>query len=428
MLTSPEQLQGVKLQNALDLLKKQGRLINCFVDEAHCVDLWSGSFRSAYSKLGFLKNKIGIPVTALSGSATDQTVSAIQKSLSMSENTLITRMSFSRENLSISILKKSTKPYYQIANLVKNDYPDSCGIVYCNKRITTKELAHELRCQGISATFIHGGLNDTERRSSEKKWKEEIVKVACCTKTFGMGIDKRNVRFVFHVDMPESYEDYYQEIGRAGRDQEPAVAMSLLSPGDRNFHLQNISRISDKDEREFKLKNLYHISKMFLQTSICRHSLIMKHFGETIPPCEERCDICCGIQKNTELDCIKEARVVMKCMTDMKRISSKVTMNLLLLTLMGSNAQEVKIKGFDAVEHHGAAKKFYVGTCKKKDRKLFLHKIVLELIFQQFISETFKEKEVRGRKIQETNCQECIVYLELGNLAEFYLLKKLIVP
>ena len=148
-----------------------------------------------------------------------------------------------------------------------------------------------------------------------------------------MGIDKRNVRFVFHVDMPESYEDYYREIGRAGRDQEPTVAMSLFSPGDLNFHLENISRISDKDEREFKHKNLYHISKMFLQTGICRHSLIMKHFGEAIPSCEERSDICCGIQKNTELDCIKEARVVMKCMTDMKRISSKVIMiNSLLLT------------------------------------------------------------------------------------------------
>ena len=291
-----------------------------------------------------------------------------------------------------------------------NDYLDLCGIVYCNKRITTKELAHELKYQGISATFIHGGLNETERRSNEKKWKEGIVKVACCTKTFGMGIDKRNVRFVFHVDMPESYEDYYQEIGRVGRDNEPAVAMSLLSPGDRNFHLQNISRISDKYEREFNLKSLYHISKMFLQTSICRHSFIMKHFGETIPSCDDRCDTCCRIKKkeNRELDCIKEARVVMKCMTDMKWcISSKVTMNLLLLTLMGSNAKEVKIKGFDAVEHHGAAKKFDVS--KKKDRKLFLHKIVLELTFQEFILDTFKEKEVRGRKIQEANCQERIV-------------------
>ena len=85
-------------------------------------------------------------------------------------------MPFSRENLSISFLKKSTKPYHQIANLIKNDYPDSCGIVYCNKRITTKELAQELKCQGISATFIHGGLNDTERRSCEKKRKEGVVK------------------------------------------------------------------------------------------------------------------------------------------------------------------------------------------------------------------------------------------------------------
>ena len=101
LFTSPEQLQSVKLQNALDLLKKQERLVNCFVDEAYCVNLWSRSFRSACSKLGFLKNKIGILVTALSGSATDQTVSAIQKSLSMSDNTLITQMSFSRENLSI---------------------------------------------------------------------------------------------------------------------------------------------------------------------------------------------------------------------------------------------------------------------------------------------------------------------------------------
>ena len=142
----------------------------------------------------------------------------------------------------------------------------------------------------------------------------------------------------------------------------------------QNFHLQNISRISDKDEREFKPKNLYHISKMFLQTSICRHSLIMKHFGETIPSCEERCDICCGIQKNTELDCIKEARVVMKCMTDMKHISSKVTMNFLLLTLMGSNAQEVKVKGFDAVDHQGAAKSLMLVHIKRRIENCFFTK------------------------------------------------------
>ena len=132
---------------------------------------------------------------------------------------------------------------------------------------STVDLAHTLRTRGISVTFIHGGLDDTERRRNEQLWKSGQVLVTCCTKSFSMGIDKSDVRFVHHIDLPESVEDYYQEIGRAGSDREPASCLALFSLDDRSFHLQSCLLISDehKDENQHKLKNVNEISKLFMQ-------------------------------------------------------------------------------------------------------------------------------------------------------------------
>ena len=204
LFTSPEKLQGVQLKKCLETLKLHKRVINTFVDEAHCIDLWGGSFRSACNEMGFLKTDVGVPITALSGSASDRTVDAIKTSLKMI-NPVITKIFFSWNNLTITALKKSPKPIAQITCLIKTNFPESCGIVYCNKRETTKDVAHTLRSEGITSTFIHGGLDESERRKNENLWKDGIVSVACCTKSFGMGINKTNVRFVYLVDMPESF-------------------------------------------------------------------------------------------------------------------------------------------------------------------------------------------------------------------------------
>ena len=170
-------LQG-KLENHCISIN---RLKNIFIDEAHCVSLRAGSFRSSYSKLGFLKTNFDVPVTALSGSATDHTVSIIKESLQMNTDPKVVKMSLKGTNLTVNFTWKTLKPVAQIAALVKQNLPDSCGIIYCSRRNTTKDVAHALKSQGISAVFIHGAQDDTEKCQNENKWKDGTANVACCT-------------------------------------------------------------------------------------------------------------------------------------------------------------------------------------------------------------------------------------------------------
>ena len=159
-----------------------------------------------------------------------------------------------------------------------------------------------------------------------------------------MGIDKSNVRFVYHIDMPESIEDYYQEIGRTGRDGKPAVALAFYSIEERNFHLRNISSIQDTDERYFEMDNLNEIAKLFLHSTVCCHKLILEYCGEDADPFEERCDICCGTKRLDTCNYLNEANMIMQCFTSLQSISMKITFHLLLLTVLGSGSQD-KLKG-----------------------------------------------------------------------------------
>ena len=421
LFTSPEKLQLPKIRRCLENLKRQNRLINSFIDEAHCVELWGGSFRQNYSELGFLKTEFGIPVTALSGSATDRTVSFIKKTLHM-EEPLVTKKSFARNNVTISIVKQSTKPVTQIVNLIKTNFPDTCGIVYCNKRGTTKDIAHALKCEGITCTFIHGGLDDTEKCQNEQKWNDGLASVACCTKSFAMGIDKSNVRFVYHIDMPESFEDYYQEVGRAGRDGQPAVALSLSSIDDRNFHLQKISCVTSHEERQFKLENLYKITNYFTQTTQCRHKLVLEHFGEDNMSCEDNCDVCCGQVRRNNDDHLTQAKEIMKCFTSVQKIHNKVTFSLFILIIMGSNSQEIRLKGLNHADNFGVGKTLDCPV--KRERKLFIQKLVLQMISKGFLHEVFrmKQQQAEGQSFKGN------FYLELGNLGEFYKLDSFSLP
>lgn len=420
LFTSPEWLQGAKLKQCINTLKSQGRLKNVFVDEAHCVDLWAGSFRAAYSQLGFLKHQLAIPITALSGSASRHTVKVITESVNLDKPT-ITKMSFYRSNLSICVIKKAIKPIAQMVNIVTGKFKESCGIIYCNKRATTKDAAHALKSAGINAVFIHGDLDDTERRQSESKWRQGIAKIACCTKTFGMGINKADVRFILHIDMPATLEDYYQEIGRAGRDGEPAESIALFSFESRNFHLQNIAAINKADERKYKVDNLNTITSFLGQSRSCRHKLILSHFDETSQACEKNCDVCASKQTSPETNLFDHAKEILKCFTSMRAIHSKITMTLLLLVLMGSASKDLQLKGLHKAENFGIGKKLEWPV--KKERKAVIQKLVFKLIFDGFLAEVFKPKQAKGYQKMKKDL-DYAVYIEHGNIENFYKLEK----
>ena len=424
LFTSPEWLQSPQIKNMLNSLKAQERFKLIVIDEAHCVDLWGGFFRASYSNLAFLK-EFQVPILALSGSATDHTVSVIHQSLKM-DCPIVSRMSFLRTNLDISVIKKSCKPVKQIVDLIALRNPEQCGMVYCNKRKTTVDLAHTLRTRGISATFIHGGLDDTERGRNEQPWKSGQVLVACCTKSFSMGTDKSDVRFVHHIDLPESVEDCYQEIGRAGRDREPAFCSALFSLDDRSFHLQSILLTSDehKDEKQHKLKNVNEISKLFMQQNTCRHASIMEYFSETVASCEDECDVCINSRAAVPSDCYSDASVVMECFTDIRKLCNKVTPQLLQLTLLGSKAQDIKLKGLDRVKHFGKANADYKGN--KRDTKCYVQNLIFILIYRGYLEEVIKQKANPISNANRTQISE--IFLEHGNLTAFGNLEQLMLP
>ena len=266
VFTSPEKINRQIMGNLLAKLSEQQRIGFIAVDEAHCIDVWGGSFREDYSKLKFLK-KFKTPVLALSGSATERTVKVIQENLDLSEP-LIQRTTFQRDNLTINVIKKSDKPTQQIVKLIKDKYPDKCGIVYCSRTETTKDIAYTLKTKGISSTYVHGKMSDFERRRNECFWKSGKALVICATKSFGMGIDKPDVRFVLHFDITESLEDYLQQIGHAGRDCQPAECTQLFSFKDRYFHLNNLCDVKTEKEKSYKTDNLHSVTQFCIQDVI----------------------------------------------------------------------------------------------------------------------------------------------------------------
>ena len=184
-------------------------------------DVWGPAFRPDYQKLGVLK-EFNVPIMALTGTGTSRVQDTITATLKM-ESINIIKVPSSRSNLHIEIHPKSDKPKKKIADFINKNCQGQHGIVCCARRRDTVDMAHELKSANINAVFVHGAMTDIERRKHERAWSDGLAEVICATKSFGMGIDRKDVRFVIHMSFPESLEDYYQEVGRAGRDGQHAV-------------------------------------------------------------------------------------------------------------------------------------------------------------------------------------------------------------
>ena len=220
-----------------------------------------------------------LPFVALTGTATKQTVQTICTALQM-KNPEVVRMPCRRNNLCFSVVsKKEAKAKDQVAQIVSTEFDGQCGIVYCARQADTVEMAFELKEKGISATYYHGGMEGGERVRNANLWLDNKVKVICCTNAFGMGIDKKDVRFVIHLTPPSSLEDYIQESGRGGRDGDSCSCVLLFRFGDRSFHLQRITGLSSY---ESNLSLLNSITGFCMHTSICRQQFIAKYFEEEL--------------------------------------------------------------------------------------------------------------------------------------------------
>lgn len=256
------------------------------IDEAHCISSWGHDFRPAYTNLGYLKSRFpSTPVLALTATADKATRTDITKQLNL-KNPKTFVASFDRKNLSLEV-RPALDRVKQIIDFVERK-PNESGIIYCLSRKTTEELAEKLQKNGITAKAYHAGLDNKLRAKTQDEFINDDCSVVCATIAFGMGIDKSNVRWVIHYNLPKNIEGYYQEIGRAGRDGLPAETVLFESYADVIQLQKFASEGLNSDVQLAKLERM----KQYADAVSCRRKILLSYFGELVTENCGNCDIC----------------------------------------------------------------------------------------------------------------------------------------
>lgn len=378
-----------KLLSEIDYLLSHIHISLFAIDEAHCISQWGHDFRPEYTQLGILREKFPkTPIMALTATADKITRHDIIEQLNLHDAREFIS-SFDRPNLSLSVKRgyKAAEKMHFILNFIKAR-PLEAGIIYCLSRKTTEKVAEDLRKKGIHAAPYHAGLSNLERSQTQEMFKNDQLLVVCATIAFGMGIDKSNVRWVIHYNMPKSIESFYQEIGRAGRDGAPADTILFYSLADI-VQLSEFARQSGQQDINMdKLKRM----REYAESNVCRRRILLNYFSEQTDHDCGNCDICENPPQRFD-----GTRHVQMALSAVKRTDEQIRISTIVEILKGMRSPTVVRHQYDQLRTFGVGK-----DISSSDWQDYL----LQMLQMGFIEIAYNE----GNKVRITDIGNDVLY------------------
>ncbi|GFE64754.1 DNA helicase RecQ [Litoreibacter roseus] len=351
----------------VDLLRRANATLIA-VDEAHCVSQWGHDFRPDYLRIGALRRALDVPLAAFTATADVETRAEIVNRLFDGQAPKTFLQGFDRPNIHLAFQVKNS-PRAQILNFAAAR-KGQCGIVYCGTRAKTETLARALNDAGHTACFYHGGMDADARREVEARFSREDGLIVVATIAFGMGVDKPDIRWVAHADMPKTIEGYYQEIGRAGRDGAPAETLTLYGADDIRFRRQQIDESLASDDRKAADHARLNALLGLAEALACRRTVLLGYFGDTEVTCGH-CDLC---EKPAET--FDGTVAVRKALSAILRTGEYFGAGHLTDILIGNTTEKVRERGHDALPTFGVGQEYDKRQWQAVFRQMMGHDLI----------------------------------------------------
>ena len=361
---APERLASMAMQAAL----KRYNIALIAVDEAHCVSQWGHDFRPDYLRIGELRRALNVPVAAFTATADRDTQQEIIERLFAGSQPQVFLRGFDRPNIHLAFTAKDS-PRRQILDFVAPRKGQS-GIVYCGTRAKTQALSAALNEAGHRACYYHGAMEAEDRRIVEGRFANEDGLIVVATVAFGMGVDKPDIRWVAHADLPKSIESYYQEIGRAGRDGGPAETLTLYGPEDIRLRRAQIDEGLAPVERRAADHGRLNALLGLAEALICRRQTLLAYFDETTLPCGH-CDLC-----DAPPDRFEATEAVRKALSAMLRSDERFGGGHVIDILLGNKTDKICAHGHDSLSTFGVGKEFSKSQWQAIFRQMMGHDLI----------------------------------------------------